>query len=88
MRNQDIMAIAAEVVLLLDAYNDEVMKVSDVALLLGKSEVAVRKLCLRHQIPFYKHYGAYYFSRCEITNFLLDKQKNNEVKDQSASTPL
>lgn len=76
MRKEDINAIAAEVSLLIDMYNDEVLTVKEVANLLGKSSDAIRKLCQRDLIPYHKHYGTYYFSHLELKNFLLERAGN------------
>ena len=69
----DIKAIAKQVALEMYSLNDEVLSLSDVAIKLSKSEAAIKQMCYRGQLPFHKQHKTYYFSKNEITNFLLKK---------------
>lgn len=52
--------------------SDEVLNLPSVAEMLGKSEAAVKQMCNRKQLPYRKHLRTYYFSKFEITEFLLN----------------
>jgi hypothetical protein len=71
LKSADIKAIAKQVAVELQNLNDEILSLSDVALKLNKTEAAVKQMCYRKQLPFHKKQKTYYFSKNEITNFLL-----------------
>ena len=73
LKSADIKAIAKQVALEMYSLNDEVLSLSDVAIKLSKSEAAIKQMCYRGQLPFHKQHKTYYFSKNEITNFLLKK---------------
>ena len=73
LKSADIKAIAKQVALEMYALNDEVLSPSDMAIKLSKSEAAIKQMCYRGQLPFHKQHKTYYFSKNEITNFLLKK---------------
>ncbi|MBR5828691.1 MAG: helix-turn-helix domain-containing protein [Bacteroidaceae bacterium] len=73
LKSADIKAIARQVALEMYVLNDEVLSLSDVATKLNKSEAAIKQMCYRGQLPFHKQLKTYYFSKNEITNFLLKK---------------
>ena len=73
LKSADIKAIAKQVALEMYTLNDEVLSLSDVAIKLSKSEAAIKQMCYRGQLPFHKQHKTYYFSKNEITNFLLKK---------------
>ncbi len=55
---------------------DEVLTLSAVANMLGKSESAVKQMCHREQLPYRKYLKTYYFSKREITTFLLKSSQD------------
>jgi len=52
---------------------DEILTVKDVADMLDLSMDAVRTRCSRGQLPFHKKSGTLYFSKNEITEYILKK---------------
>ena len=50
---------------------DEVLTSKQVSLILGISVQAVQKRCSRGQLPHHKKSGTLYFSKNEITEYLL-----------------
>lgn len=70
--------LATRVAELISPQLDEVMNVAQMAALLGTTVEAVRCRCKRGRLPFYKCGRLLYFSRKEVTRYLLnDKNKIN-----------
>jgi hypothetical protein len=51
--------------------NDEVLTTKQVSEILGITVQAVQKRCSRGQLPYHKKSGTLYFSKNELTEFLL-----------------
>lgn len=71
LKSIDIKAIARQVAIEMQTLNDEILSLSDVAMKLNKTEAAIKQMCYRGQLPYRKKHKTYYFSKNEITNFLL-----------------
>ena len=71
LKSADIKAIARQVAIEMQSLNDEVLSLSDIAIKFNKSEAAIKQMCYRGQLPYHKQHKTYYFSKNEITNFLL-----------------
>lgn len=71
LTSREIQEIASRTASLIEKEFDEVLTLTGVAALLGKSEAAVKQMCMRDQLPYSKHLKTYYFSKKEITKFLL-----------------
>lgn len=76
LTSREIQEIASKTASMLEKELDEVLTLSGVATLLGKSEAAVKQMCLRKQLPYSKHLKTYYFSKNAITKLLLSGDKN------------
>ena len=58
--------------------HDEILTVAGVAEMLNKSQSAIRQMCYRKQLPYHKKYSTIYFSKREITTFLLASSQDCE----------
>ena len=76
LKSADIKAIARQVAIEMQSLNDEVLSLSDIAIKLNKSEAAIKQMCYRSQLPYHKQHKTYYYSKNEITNFLIKIKKN------------
>ena len=74
LNTRDIDLLADRIARKLHTLNDELLSVSEVARMLDKSEGAVEKMCYRGLLPHRKQQKSYYFSKNEITEYLLTKQ--------------
>ena len=74
LNTRDIDLLADRIARKLHTLNDELLSVSEVARMLDKSEGAIKKLCYRGLLPHRKQQKSYYFSKNEITEYLLTKQ--------------
>ena len=74
LNTRDIDLLADRIARKLHTLNDELLSVSEVARILDKSEGAVKKMCYRGLLPHRKQQKSYYFSKNEITEYLLTKQ--------------
>lgn len=74
LNTRDIDLLADRIARKLHTLNDELLSVSEVARMLDKSEGAVKKMCYRGLLPHRKQQKSYYFSKNEITEYLLTKQ--------------
>lgn len=70
--------VIEEIIKELAGHSDTVMNVKQVAEYLGLSPAAVRKRCLRNQLPC--HYSArrLYFSRKEVDDTLLNRKSHGK----------
>ena len=74
LKSSEIDALATRIAKKLYELNDEVLSVADVARMLGKTEGAVKKMCYRGLLPHRKQQKSYYFSKREITSYILSKR--------------
>mgnify|MGYP003311665819 CR=1 FL=1 len=74
LNTRDIDLLADRIARKLHTLNDELLSVSEVARMLDKSEGAIKKMCYRGLLPHRKQQKSYYFSKNEITEYLLTKQ--------------
>lgn len=74
LKSSEIDMLATRIASKLHELNDEVLSVAEVAKMLGKTEGAVKKMCYRGQLPHRKQQKSYYFSKKEITEFILSNE--------------
>lgn len=74
LNTRDIDLLADRIARKLHTLNDELLSVSEVARMLDKSEGAIKKMCYRGLLPHRRQQKSYYFSKNEITEYLLTKQ--------------
>lgn len=77
LTSREIQEIASRTASLIEKEFDEVLTLSGAAALLGKTEAAVKQMCLRNQLPYSKHLKSYYFSKIALTKFLLSGDRTN-----------
>ena len=66
--------IVDDAAILLQRKADYLMKKKHVAYYLGISTGAVRKRCLRGQLPYHRNARRLFFSRMEIDDAILDRE--------------
>ena len=74
LKPSELEQLADKIAKKLHNLNDELLSVAEVARMLDKSEGAVKKMCYRGLLPHRKQQKSYYFSKNEITEYLLTKQ--------------
>ena len=74
LKPSELELLADKIAKKLHNLNDELLSVAEVARMLDKSEGAVKKTCYRGLLPHRKQQKSYYFSKNEITEYLLTKQ--------------
>ena len=74
LKPSELELLADKIAKKLHRLNDEVLSVAEVARMLDKTEGAVKKMCYRGQLPHRKQQRSYYFSKKEITEFILSNE--------------
>ena len=70
---EEFSRIVDDAAIILQRKSDQLMNIKQVAEYLGISEGAVRKRCLRKQLPYHRSASRLYFSRLEVDNAILDR---------------
>lgn len=71
LTSKEIKEIARLTAIEMEKRTDEVLNLAVTAVMLGKSPEAVKQMCRRNKLPFRKHQKSYFFSKNEITKYLL-----------------